>query len=513
MWRPHQADVVERILNSTKRVIIVNAPTGAGKSPIALACARILADEGKRTTILTHQKELQAQYARDFNFTSGSQLAVATGRRNWPCILEGYEDRQADRGKCVDGYECPHMQGPDPACPYYKQRNDANNSKIRILNYPMFLESVRRGKLFTPNDLVICDEGHKVDKAILEVVSTTLTMKDLAYIKLCKMPRFPSVFEQSLKRSPQVMDWIRKAHDAVQLHGRALEKSGQAAEDEIHRMVNKLENIMELDGFSAVVETEGGIAKFRPILSDQWAERLLLKHSRKTVLMSATIFAAPYWANRLGLEPEDVEYIEIPSTFPLEGRRIFYTPVVSVNNERMMRQQDELMPLIKHIDRIIAGHLPNKGIIHTVSKKLAIFIRDRSKFAQLMHVGGAEVLDDFKQSSMGVLVSYSATEGLDLPDDLCRFNIVAKVAWPPKNDPVIQVQMEEIPGFYDYEAASSMVQSMGRGNRYEGDWCNNYVLDRSAGMLMHKVKDMLPGWFTEAWTYTDVPPLPIRSAA
>ena len=425
----------------------------------------------------------------------------------------------ADRAPCVDGFECELMRpldGSDPTtipCPYYKQRNLANASRIRILNYPMFLESVRGGKLFTPNSMVICDEGHKVDKAILEVVSTTLTPRDMQYLKRCTVRPFPSVYQKSLKRNPHVLDWVKKARDAVDLHHTALEKNKVVDEEDTRRTLGKLTNILELEGFSAVVETEDNNIKFRPILSEQWAQRLLLNHATKTVLMSATIFAADYWANRLGLEESDVEYIEIPSSFPLDSRRIFYTPVVSVNNERMTTKQHELMPMITHIDRIIEGHLPYKGVIHTVSKKMAVFIRDHSKFSSLIYMGGAEMLDDFKQASMGVLVSYSATEGVDLPDDLCRFIVVAKVAWPPKNDPVIQVQMEEIPGFYDYEAASSLVQSVGRGMRHEADWCNSYVLDRSAGMLWHKTKDMLPEWFKEAWTFCDVPPLPKREVA
>jgi Rad3-related DNA helicase len=55
------------------------------------------------------------------------------------------------------------------------------------------------------------------------------------------------------------------------------------------------------------------------------------------------------------------------------------------------------------------------------------------------------------------------TRAMPVPDDLCRYPIFAKVPWLPKNDPAIQVQMEEIPNFYEYEAASAIVQGVGRG--------------------------------------------------
>ena len=128
-----------------------------------------------------------------------------------------------------------------------------------------------------------------------------------------------------------------------------------------------------------------------------------------------------------------------------------------------------------------------------------------------MHVGGAEVLEGFKQSAMGVLVSYSATEGVDLPDGLCRFIIFAKVPWLPKDDPVIQLQMEEIPGFYAYEAMSEIVQGVGRGMRHEQDQCVSYILDASFRMLRHQTKGLIPSWFNDALIDTPIPPLPVRN--
>jgi ATP-dependent DNA helicase DinG len=523
-WRKHQAAITEKILNSQAKVIILNAPTGSGKSGIALAAARILAQEGKKTTILTHQINLQDQYVRDYGFQYGVQLKSATGRKNWDCILEEHEEKTAATAPCTEGYECIHSTPTHPGvvesieCPYYRQKEIAAESLIRVLNYPLFLESLKRSNSFGGTELLFCDEGHHTDKAILEVISTTLTKEDFYYLRLVQAPKFPKVYQVSLKHNPHVLEWTNKAQDRIRSVSNLMEKQGSVDKEDTRRVLHKLSKIKELQpggpGSSikaAVVIAEDGQVKIRPVLSDEWADKLLIAHAHKTVLMSATIFDPRYWESRLGLREGEAEYLEMPSTYPVESRQVFYSPIVSVNNERMMKNQDELQPLVDEMDRIIGGYLPRKGIVHTVSRKFAYFLRDRSKWSKIMFVGGKEIVEDFKAASIGVLVSYSATEGLDLPDDLCRYTIIAKVPWPPKNDPVIQVQMEEIPGFYDYETASGIVQGVGRGMRSETDWCMSYILDKSFGMLWYKAKDMWPEWFKEAVVWCDKAPLPERS--
>jgi Rad3-related DNA helicase len=510
----------------------VNNPTGSGKSLTAAAAARLVEEDGGKTSILVHRKFLQQQYL-SLNHPNGSPILLATGRANWPCILDGYQDRMADTAPCTDGFKCDHKRHGD--CPYYRQRDLADLNPIRVLNYPLFLENARIGgklldsdedesdsrfNFFRGNRLIICDEGHKVDKEILNVVSTTISTRDtqLVFSVGLKMPKLlPGRI--SLKHNPQVGDWARQARTAfgAELYRLAEDptyRTGEKKErrEAIKKLLRKLDKIIEIEKFAAVVQyEESGALKFRPVLSEQWAHPLLLQHAQKTVLMSATIFGADYWASRMGVEPDDVEYIEIPSMFPAANRPIFFSPVARVNYQ-IWQDENEMNNLISNIDRIIAGYLPAKGVIHTANRRLAQAIQARSKFKQVMFVGGAEVIDAFKAAPVGVLVSYSATEGVDLPDDLCRFVIFAKVPWLPKEDPVIQLQMEEIPGFYEYEAASEIVQGVGRGMRHESDWCVSYILDASFRMLKSRTWKMLPTWFTEALQEVPVPPLPAAAS-
>jgi ATP-dependent DNA helicase DinG len=61
------------------KYIILEAPTGFGKSPVAIAVALTLGT----SYICTSTKDLQTQYAKDFPF-----LKVAKGKNNFTCNVK-----------------------------------------------------------------------------------------------------------------------------------------------------------------------------------------------------------------------------------------------------------------------------------------------------------------------------------------------------------------------------------------------------------------------------------------
>jgi ATP-dependent DNA helicase DinG len=105
-FRNNQDQVIKQIcdaFNSGYKCIILEAPTGFGKSAIAITIARTLGS----SYICTATKDLQTQYAHDYKF-----LKVAKGKSNFLCRVK--EDF-IDAGKylcasCNSGtdYECKH---------------------------------------------------------------------------------------------------------------------------------------------------------------------------------------------------------------------------------------------------------------------------------------------------------------------------------------------------------------------------------------------------------------------
>jgi Rad3-related DNA helicase len=214
--------------------------------------------------------------------------------------------------------------------------------------------------------------------------------------------------------------------------------------------------------------------------------------------MSATIFGAEYWGERLGRDPE---YIEVPSTFPPSKRPIHIMPLMKVS-AKVLQDPVARRKLVEEVDRIIKWHLPEKGLIHTTSYQLCDIIMTESMFARsgLLIRGGLGAVEKFKESEVGVLVSPRDTEGLDLPDDLCRFIIFPKIPYANLGDPLVRMRMEFIPGSYEFDAMTKIIQGCGRAVRHDLDYARAYILDSMWIPLYKKTYNMLPGWFKAAVT-------------
>lgn len=116
-----------------------------------------------------------------------------------------------------------------------------------------------------------------------------------------------------------------------------------------------------------------------------------------------------------------------------------------------------------------------------------------------------EVLKKFKNSDEPlVLVSPSMNEGVDLPGDLCRFQIIFKLPYLPYNEPWIDKRenlYEDGKEWYDYKMLTKLIQGYGRGIRFEGDYCKTYILDNRLFEVINKDlegNEIIPKYFINA---------------
>ena len=96
-----------------------------------------------------------------------------------------------------------------------------------------------------------------------------------------------------------------------------------------------------------------------------------------------------------------------------------------------------------------------------------------------------------------IIIAPAMHEGLDLKDDLGRFQIICKVPYPSLGDKQVAARMEIDPYFFNCKAAINLVQSYGRIHRHDADWGKTYILDSDFKRFYEKTENILPGWFKE----------------
>jgi Rad3-related DNA helicase len=104
-----------------------------------------------------------------------------------------------------------------------------------------------------------------------------------------------------------------------------------------------------------------------------------------------------------------------------------------------------------------------------------------------------EIIDEhFKSSKPTVLISRSLHLGLDLKDDLSRFQIITKVPYPSLGD---RKRSEQ---WYSWQTGLRLVQAYGRSVRCKDDWAATYVLDANLRYFISRNKTIMPQWFIDA---------------
>ena len=149
------------------------------------------------------------------------------------------------------------------------------------------------------------------------------------------------------------------------------------------------------------------------------------------------------------------------------------------------------------------NYICNNLVVHNChSYKIANYIEENCANSRLLfHTSEnrENILQKFIQSKDPlILVSPSMTEGLDLKDDLARWEIIVKIPYLYIGDKQVARRMTVDPDWYNWQTCLTLVQSYGRIFRSETDWGTAYLFDSGARRFITKNKDILPKWFLEA---------------
>lgn len=538
-YRPYQKETILKIADAFehgKRFAVLEVPTGGGKSGIAITLAKHFG----RSHIVTAQKALQSQYMNDF----GDMLVDLKGRNAYECWLlnkdkkPGKEKAYCDKGLCKqmgesklpDCFDEEMQDAPDIGldwilCPYFRRLRETQLAGHTLFNFSSFLFQANYAKQFGKRKLLIVDEAHNVESQIMSFVEISLSDRDFRDDGI----RFPS---------HETPEEYKRYFDGIGLSDRIKKKITQAKHSNDTDAVEKWNNVQKrLDAF--VKEMEPACAgtclrrdrdrqaadrrtKFvaawkdhrtryqtyrtvslKPLYVKDYAPELLFAYGTKVLLMSATILDHRVFCENLGIDLDEVEFVRAPSTFPFENRpiRLRYAGSMSFRN-----RQETLPLLVRKIEKALDLHAEDRGIIHTHAFSIAHYIRDniaepyrKRLLFQEDFANKEALLAMHAKRNGGVIVAPAMHEGIDLKDDLSRFQIICKVPYPNANaDKQLKLRMQENWHYYLWLTALKLVQGYGRSIRSETDYAQTYILDSDFDKFLKMARKMLPAWFLAA---------------
>lgn len=550
---------IESAIKSGYRQIFLEAPTGFGKTPVAIALARYLGS----SHICTATKDLQTQYRRDFPF-----VVEVKGRGNFPCIVKEDMglDESCDYGPCVkdDGYDCAYktrmmdykIEGEgtireivklDPfaerkyikdlqskskivelewrPCHYFHQKWIGAKSSHTVYNYRYFLSDLFYAGSTQKRNLLILDEAHQLESEVGDFKSFTIRRNMLPFLKM-QMPD---------NKIEEIETWIdfcielkEKMFEFAERAERIIERSNQNVMTEPFTEKNLIDTRERETSLAAAIDDmkakkDNWIVSNRQYDASNQLQKValvpldisgyfdpILDKGTVTLFMSATILSKDNLCKTAGLEPDKVRFIRIEeSDFPVKNRLIHMKNTAWLNAKTM----GESMPkIVNAVNEIMSKHKDEKGIIHTTSYSQLQFIKDnisKENIDRLIETGSkldrSEVLErHYTSKKPTVLISPSLHLGVDLKDDLSRFQIIVKVPYPDLTDKRIAKMKERDPKWYTWNTVLRLVQAYGRSVRSKDDYATTYILDSSISFLLRSAQDIVPKWFTEAIVQSNV---------
>jgi len=512
-FNPGQREAILKVsaaLLAGKKHVVLEAPTGIGKSAIATTVHRVVkaAKPSFRTTIITATKGLQDQYEQE-----DREIYSLKGKKNYECPLGVGPYNSAGCRKMVHSGGCRKAV----ICPYFKTRVKwCNESALRITNTSFQIEACPSIVMLPENkaDMIIIDECHTIDEHLVSHSSLKLSLSEMTHtvddIIKGKIATFINEFVEvkdgdAFHATDDQREIANSLSSYLEGHISVLEgkmKAGGKMHDSITGTLEELQQITDkLAGFAKLggewILMKFGFAtelELKPVYASQVAEYGMFRKATQFIHMSTTICGYDSYIKTLGIAQNDSIYIEVANPIPLENRKVYAMGSIKVSGNF---DRDRLAMLI---DKIIGRHVGQNGIIHSVSFALAEEIKALSKNKKRMLISRdrKEILDFLKKPNGNIVVSPSIEQGYDFKGDMSRFQIIPKVPFHYIGDKWVSLNMNRHPEWYARKAILRTVQAAGRSVRGVDDYASTYIIDENFTRLHQRNRDIFPKWFLES---------------
>lgn len=520
--RDQQAEILRFVeSNQDKRVFLINAPTGVGKSGIAIAIAKFF---GEKAWILTETKALQDQYTSEFPH----DVRSVKGKSSYKCNIN--KAFNVDQAPCVGHPDTKAKCITAKYCDYYNAFFKTMESKIAVTNYDYALGfSQSAATDYYTRDVVICDEGHVVEDKLINISAFEVNPKQL--YERYKVDIDPALnflnFDSVESICSFVHEAISKRIDAVEVEianlpqgsqndkGQRIdvdpnEQRLQRVSKSLHAISKRLRDYLadeEGDNWVTDFDDKGEVITITPLKSDglfrqYFLDKLSEPFQGKVVLMSASLGDVETIMREFDLEEDEVCSIDVDTPFDPDKSPVVIMPGIKLGWRDFNHNKYDL---ITEVDDLLDLHPDEKGIIHSGNYKAAEWIANNSKHKDrfiFKEAGSFTSNNDLylihcMDDRPTVLISPSMHTGVDLKGDLSGFQIIAKLPFANMKNARVKAKMEDDPLWYSNQTWQKIIQACGRSTRSVDDESITYILDAATKYQYSKFKKHLPIWFTK----------------
>ena len=547
--REQQSRVVDAINENWLKYdyFALSLPTGVGKTYIATSIAASV----EKAYILTSTLQLQNQYER-----SWTELINLKGRGNYTCQLN--TNFTVDAAPCSAQPDLIKMCKRDKLCSYYNQKDLALKSQSMITNPVYMLYSTHCGfaneedSPWVRRSVLIIDEAHNLENHLVQFAESEVDPE--VYEKEFGISAAKFNFTGNLEvdymlvvdlhaalteKAAELAKKIEDEFPAQKFFGDSDMKSwARGMTEKVAERVRKLNGkayqldkaIQPLNIFFNTHDTpeeltrrwlvskypEKNVLKLAPIYGDFLFTEYFGKLADKFVFLSATLGSKNTFCKEIGVEESECFFIETDSPFPPDKSPVIVMPSIKLSKGFYEENVKKVGTLV---DEILKLHPKERGIIHcvtydlqtqifnqvSVENKKRLLCRDMDtlngkpslgKYPKRYKNGELLELHEGEGAEYGsVLLSPSMMEGVDLFDDLSRFQVIIKLPWSNLGDARIKVKSQLDGEWYTNKMWVSILQSSGRSTRHEEDSSITYILDSNFKYFYDQWKHKLPNWF------------------
>lgn len=499
-WRKDQLSAIQSCvgeINKGTKYIILEGPTGSGKSAVAVEILRRI--NGGR--ILTSQILLQEQYKGDYE-----EFELLKGSDRYPCHKEyppkvlnnmrtpvhqykwiGQKDTCGEKAKWRHKPSGQATRCGD--CNYTLAVDKTAKAKYSIMNYhTYYYQNKYRQNVFKGTNVVL-DEAHNLNNIATSLFTREFREyggftfhalnKEDCYQNKNYGPKIDIINKDYVDQV--LLDYRKHLENRIKICERR--KSSSSHERELEWALEKKREVeyqihyVKQPYFTYSLEDRGKhkVLVSKPIDSRRLLGNTFFRDNHTIIFMSATIIDSDIFCKEVGIKPEKVFHYRMKDVFNPSRHLIRF--VSEPKNMRLRDREISLKEVLPTIERILSRHEGQKGIIHgqaySVCSTLAeglnsrriLFGRDRDR-----------ILADHSASKDSVILSPSMKEGLNLIGKESEFQILLVVPYPTFDLHTLN-KMKINGKYYQWATAVDFVQSLGRSVRSVEDTCVSYLVD------------------------------------